>query len=799
MSSSREDSSDTEHLSPPGGCSVDSDPPGSSSSEGPPDSPYDPRLQPSSSSAPKSHLVIKIPNKLKISPQTSQPSSSCKELVNAPFKGEPPYPSSVLKIFDADIIRREFHIPLDYEIIIPKPDEFMFDPPDGCRTFFMSTLESGLRFPIPEPMENILRHLGSCPAQLMPNSYCLMACFIVIMQLFGLEPSWAHFWTLFQINESNVVTGDGLPFYYLAVKKTNRFIDNVRSSNGKNWKTRFFFVKHPPSRPWQVPRTWKTFKPKPKVEGRVVWPSSFILDDLTICSFDDSVINNERILSMAGISPAPYPPGQSLAMSLQDAMIENKMHERKEYLLSVARARGYPLFVGGVRNPLSKSASSKSASSRSEARPAETAHSEPVAPPTDLPPSAAPTSDPTRLSPSGKGKRLASQGSKATQVKKAKHSTRSFSSSAPKSQAPSAPSGAPATDTRGLKRKQPSSSGNMLKKREKLGPLSDEEFKAGQKFLQTMTKYSDEAREEFLDGLDDEEEPTIVGGEPLQLSCALTTESFVIDSKPGHTSFDLYKSAVLDRDLISLAGTSVSAQEELAAYHGHSFMSYLRSISLHCTYWKHRAAVHSERAKKNSEKADSFDAMMKSRDEERAKLVTSVDGLKTELALQKKKKLENLRQQMMLNKGELDEAQAALKEKDVQYTTLLAEKEMEVERVFSRGRAVGVEEIVSSSDFREQQEKMKSEAIQQHLSSPAYLEELLDKAAEHAFFGFLKCQNQVLARKGFRRGFDLSELDACGEVETLEEDPYSTHDPEPSTAPHSVPDLHHASSTPPAS
>ncbi|KAG8388295.1 hypothetical protein BUALT_Bualt02G0110700 [Buddleja alternifolia] len=224
----------------------------------------------------------------------------------------------------------------------------MFDPPDGCRTFFMSTLESGLWFPIPEPMENILRHLGLCPAQLMPNSYCLMACFIVIMQLFGLEPSWAHFWTLFQINESSVVTGDGLPFYYLAVKKTNRFIDNV--------------------------------------EGRVVWPSSFILDDLTICSFDASVINNERILSMAGISPAPYPPDQSLAMSLQDAMIENKMHERKEYLLSVARARGYPLFVGGVRNPLSKSASSKSVSSKSEARPAETAHSEPVAPPTDLPP-----------------------------------------------------------------------------------------------------------------------------------------------------------------------------------------------------------------------------------------------------------------------------------------------------------------------------------------------------------------------------------------------------------------------------
>ncbi|KAG8372553.1 hypothetical protein BUALT_Bualt12G0078000 [Buddleja alternifolia] len=654
MSSSREDSSDTEHLSTSGGCSVDSDPPCSLSFESPPDSPYDPRLQPSSSSAPKSHLVIKIPNKLKISPQTNRPSSSCKELVNAPFKREPPYPSSVLKIFDADIIRHEFHIPLDYEIIIPKSDEFMFDPPDGCRTFFMSTLESGLRFPIPEPMENILQHLGLCPAQLMPNSYCLMACFIVIMQLFGLEPSWAHFWTLFQINESSVVTGDGLPFYYLAVKKTN--------------------------------------------------------------SFDASVINNERILSMVGISPAPYPPDQSLAMSLQDAMIENKMHERKEYLLS-------------------------------------TAHSEPVAPPTDLPPSAAPTGDPTRLSPSGKGKRLASQSSKATQVKKAKHSTRSFSSSAPKSQAPLAPSGAPATDTRGLKRKQPSSSGNMLKKREKLGPLSDEEFK---------------------------------------------TESFVIDSKPGHTSFDLYKSAVLDRDLINLAGTSVSAQEELAAYHGHNFMSYLRSISLHCTYWKRRAAVHSERAKKNSEKADSFDAMMKSRDEERAKLTTSVDSLKTELALQKEK-LENLRQQMMLNKGELDEAQATLKEKDVKYSTLLTEKEMEVERAFSRGRAVGVEEIVSSSDFREQQEKMKSEAIQQHLSSPAYLEELLDKAAEHAFFGFLKCQNQVLARKGFRRGFDLSELDACGEVETLEEDPYSPHDPEPSTAPHSVPDLHHASSTPPAS
>ncbi|KAG8366119.1 hypothetical protein BUALT_Bualt17G0042700 [Buddleja alternifolia] len=363
MSSSRENSLNTERLSASGSSSIDSNPLLSLSFESPPDSPYDLHLWPSSSSVPKSHLVIKIPNKHSTSPQMSRPSSSHKELVNALFKGEPPYPLPTLKTPDADTIRREFYIPSAYEIIIPKSDEFMFDPPDGCRTFFVSTLESRLWFSIPEPMKNILRHLELCPTQLMPNSYCLIACFIVIMQLFGLEHSWAHFWTLFQINESNVVT----------------------------------------------------------------------------------------------------------AISLQDAMIENKLLQGKDYLLTIAREREYRLFVDGVCNPFSKSPSSKF-----EARLDETAHSELEAPSTDFHHSNAPASDPTRLSPSDKGQKLASQISKDTRVKKAKHSTRSSSFSAPKDQAPSAPPGASAADTRSLKCKQLSACGIVLKKRDRFGLLSDE-------------------------------------------------------------------------------------------------------------------------------------------------------------------------------------------------------------------------------------------------------------------------------------------------------------------------------------
>ncbi|KAG8365714.1 hypothetical protein BUALT_Bualt17G0000700 [Buddleja alternifolia] len=547
------------------------------------------------------------------------------------------------------------------------------------------------------------------------------------------------------INESNVMTGDDLPFYYFTVKRKIRFIKNVCSSNGKNWKNCFFFVKSPLSRPWPIPRTWKTSKPKPEVEGRVTWPSSFVLDDLTICTFDASVINNERILSMVGVSPTPYSLDQSLAMSLQDAMIENKLRQRKEYLLTIARECEYPLFVDGARNPFSKSARSKF-----EARLVETAHFELEAPSTDLCHSDAPASDPTRLSSLDKGKKLASQISKDTCVKKAKHSLRSSPSSFPKDQAPP---GVSAAGSHGLKRRQPSASGIVLKKRERFGSLSDEEFKASQKLLHTMTKYSNEAREEFVAGLDDKEQPIVIGGEPLQLSCALTTESFVIDSKQGHTTFDLYKSTVLDRDLINLAGMSVPTQEELAAYHGHSFMSYLRSISLHCAYWKRRAGIHRDRAKKNSEKANSFDAMVKFRDEERDKLLASVDGLKTELA-QQKKELEDLQWKVAQNQKELSKAQAGLEEKDTKYTALLTDKETEVNRAFSRGRSARVEEF---------------------------------------------CQKQVIACKGFHRDFDQSELDPCGEVEALKEDPYSLYDPEPTMAPPLVPDLHPASPIPPAS
>ncbi|KAL2248372.1 UNVERIFIED_CONTAM: hypothetical protein Sindi_2689500 [Sesamum indicum] len=82
----------------------------------------------------------------------------------------------VLKIWE------KYHIPSDYDIIIPATFDRMHRPPEGFSAFSIKHLDVGLRFPLVPPIASILNKLGLCPMQLSPNSITHIVFFVVIMQ-----------------------------------------------------------------------------------------------------------------------------------------------------------------------------------------------------------------------------------------------------------------------------------------------------------------------------------------------------------------------------------------------------------------------------------------------------------------------------------------------------------------------------------------------------------------------------------------------------------------------------------------
>ncbi|KAL2226153.1 UNVERIFIED_CONTAM: hypothetical protein Sindi_1974000 [Sesamum indicum] len=100
-------------------------------------------------------------------------------------------------------IREKYHIPSDFDIIIPAAFDHMHRPPEGFSVFSIKHLDAELRFPLAPPVATVLNKLGLCPMQLSPNSITHIILFVVIMQFVGLEPSFDNFWSLYSFTTSN--------------------------------------------------------------------------------------------------------------------------------------------------------------------------------------------------------------------------------------------------------------------------------------------------------------------------------------------------------------------------------------------------------------------------------------------------------------------------------------------------------------------------------------------------------------------------------------------------------------------
>ncbi|KAL2226894.1 UNVERIFIED_CONTAM: hypothetical protein Sindi_2048100 [Sesamum indicum] len=184
-------------------------------------------------------------------------------------------------------IREKYHIPSDYDIIIPATFDRMHRPPEGFSVFSIKHLDAELWFPLAPPVAAILNKLGLCPMQLSPNSITHIVLFVVIIQFAGFEPSFDNFWSLYTFTTSKRSGIRG--FFYLSAKPECGYLSALKSNVGNEWTK---------------------YKPIPKTSGGGLEDDQ--IRSLTSYKYDPKKLISEKVLQLFGLSLASLHIEESL-------------------------------------------------------------------------------------------------------------------------------------------------------------------------------------------------------------------------------------------------------------------------------------------------------------------------------------------------------------------------------------------------------------------------------------------------------------------------------------------------------
>ena len=147
---------------------------------------------------------------------------------------------------NVDRLREQYCIPGQFRLFAPGADGRVNSPPEGQMAFYVEDLRTGLRFPIPEFVRNVLDYYGLCPTQLAPNSVRLIVSFALLCRLLPTDPRISLFRAFFILRPHPKVRG----WWYFNPRKGLSFITGLPSSI-HGWKNQFFFASS--STPWGFP------------------------------------------------------------------------------------------------------------------------------------------------------------------------------------------------------------------------------------------------------------------------------------------------------------------------------------------------------------------------------------------------------------------------------------------------------------------------------------------------------------------------------------------------------------------
>ncbi|KAK6138826.1 hypothetical protein DH2020_027430 [Rehmannia glutinosa] len=198
-------------------------------------------------------------------------------------------------------LRRNACIPSFFKLSIPSYTDRPFRPPPQGLTFFIGQLDGGLRFPINSFFSDVSSMYKIPLNQLTPNSFRIIAGFLIITKFLSITPSTDLFFALFQVKSS---TPKGL-FYITARNETN-FLGKYPTSN-KFWKDRYFFVIS--TEVWPFPYEWVWSLPPQQKHDPKKRPLDLqdLIHKLTAVKYDLSKIITPSLLYYSGVSPEVVP------------------------------------------------------------------------------------------------------------------------------------------------------------------------------------------------------------------------------------------------------------------------------------------------------------------------------------------------------------------------------------------------------------------------------------------------------------------------------------------------------------
>ncbi|KAK6150286.1 hypothetical protein DH2020_015218 [Rehmannia glutinosa] len=226
-------------------------------------------------------------------------------------------------------LRRNACIPSLFKLSLPSYTDRPFRPPPQSLTFFVGQLDGGLRFPINSFFSEVSSMYKIPLNQLTPNSFRIIAGFLIITKFLSIDPSTDLFFALFQVKSS---TPKGL-FYITARNETN-FLRKYPTSN-KFWKDRYFFVTS--AEPWPFPHEWVWSLPPQQKHDPKKRPLDLqdLIHILTAIKYDLSKIITPSLLHYSGVSPEVVPLECDIGIMLSQA-VSQKAEARKK-VSSLAR------------------------------------------------------------------------------------------------------------------------------------------------------------------------------------------------------------------------------------------------------------------------------------------------------------------------------------------------------------------------------------------------------------------------------------------------------------------------------
>ncbi|KAL2249946.1 UNVERIFIED_CONTAM: hypothetical protein Sindi_2468300 [Sesamum indicum] len=588
-------------------------------------------------------------------------------------------------------IKRKYYIPADYDIKIPRSFDRMHQPPEGYCALSILHLDAGLRFPLPREVNDILIRLGLCPMQLSPNSISHILMFIIVMKYLDLPSSFDNFWSLYNITSSKRSGETG--WYYLTARKDCRFLDDLRSNVGP-WRDRYFFIRPPPGQSWDFHLGWRETKPNPETFGEGF--ESDLINHITLFWYRPKVLLQEKVLKLAGLSPAPIPIKSSLETEVMLARLANKARAKKGTL------------------PPSVDRELKEAAAAAKAKPKTRA-----ATPT---PSPRATASEPQSTPTTTRDRTPDEQVEVVEI-----------SEEPSLKRKRGKESIPRPEPTQLTESQSDPSSRSTKQ----GRL--EAKLAADRVAEPENKRKLAALEESWQKMRDERPASArraeMSGEKWLPDWNISKNSSVLRTFAGQDSWEVYKAACLERDQVILAQTSLASLEEHFAHNIAQAMAFAHHITLQGSMWRHDKIQIEGKAVEMERKILELQTVVESLRAEKGELVSKLG----------------------ISERELEETKRTAHTDRV--AAFESGREEGLAEGRDRGMAEGKASFLQSQDFQGMMKEARLNGARDFLRSQTFRAAVENQATELMIEGFEKCQGQIQKLNGLAEGFDLEQLD----------------------------------------